>query len=529
MDNIQFLAAFGVNMAKGSHIILQRKALMEDALVKHSRKRESLRGQVVNLLIDLWRIDALPRDGTDKMSRTTELIVKSLLQHFSIPSLDWKKVVQDADEKFRGIPDGREERRHRSRTPARSRPDHRQELPRRREFSAARSKSAARPGDRIALMNTEQRKNGNILETPARNCDPSRLENSVPIPTPRQLFMSPPEDVPNLANLSMVPIESEEKSNGEVRATGDEIARRPLSPMQVHQVQQGPNMQAEPKAFQKFHAQRLKWPPLDPHEILRAQQKPTFMYASSEDVMDFVFHCPEDAKMDKLYLFYRELSKAGVYVDLLYWGSSHHQLINACGFKGSDAVPAVTTKLGPSINLHISTSGRIRLDGRMEHKEILASMLRRVFLPFDQALLSKAPAIPQMQSDNRKLQDWLCQHRGKVLAIDAACLFDGFGVQGVWDKLNLAVGVRGAASNNAIPWLILTRSHVCIAVWPSGKVQISPGKASLAAVLAVESTLVSQFNGQWMRDDEFAASRASNEILLTYGVPSEAARQQLFG
>eukprot|EP00435_Cladocopium_sp_Y103_P010190 s775_g2.t1 len=103
------------------------------------------------------------------------------------------------------------------------------------------------------------------------------------------------------------------------------------------------------------------------------------------------------------------------------------------------------------------------------------------------------------------------------MVVDAACIFDGFGIHGVWDKLNVAIGVRGAAANNAIPWILLTRSHICVAVWPSGKIQISPGKASFAALQAVESTLISQFNGRWMREVEFKTSRSANEILITYG------------
>ena len=164
----------------------------------------------------------------------------------------------------------------------------------------------------------------------------------------------------------------------------------------------------------------------------------------------------------------------------------------------------------------------------MEQREIRASMLRGAFPPFDPAHLSKMPGTPQMQVEGRKHQEWMSQRHGKVLAIDAACIFDGFGVNGVWDILNIAVGARGAASNNAIPWVILTRSHVCVAVWPSGKVQISPGRASLVALQAVENTLVKQFNGQWMREEEFSAERGTNQILITYGVPSEVARQQLF-
>jgi hypothetical protein len=32
-----------------------------------------------------------------------------------------------------------------------------------------------------------------------------------------------------------------------------------------------------------------------------------------------------------------------------------------------------------------------------------------------------------------------------------------------------------------------------------------------------------------MREEEFSAERGTNQILITYGVTSEVARQQLFG
>ena len=58
----------------------------------------------------------------------------------------------------------------------------------------------------------------------------------------------------------------------------------------------------------------------------------------------------EQNRNDKLFLFYRQLARAGIYVDLLYLGTEHHALVNAVGYNGSDSVPAVQTKLGPSIN-----------------------------------------------------------------------------------------------------------------------------------------------------------------------------------
>ena len=192
-------------------------------------------------------------------------------------------------------------------------------------------------------------------------------------------------------------------------------------------------------------------------------------------------------------------------------------------------MPAVTTRLGPSINYHISTSGRVRLDGKMDQKEVLAAMFRRVFPPFDGTQLKKhASALQRHQVDGCQLQDWMAQRHGKCLRIEDACVFDGFGVQGLWDKLNMAVGVRGVPANTAIPWIILTRTQVCIAVWPTGKIQVSPGKSSVAAIEAVEATLVNHFNAKSVPVDAF---KQLPDPVVTYGVLSETARQQtkLFG
>ena len=212
-------------------------------------------------------------------------------------------------------------------------------------------------------------------------------------------------------------------------------------------------------------------------------------------------------------------------MDVLYWGSAHHGLINATGYKGSDSVPAVYTRLGPSINWHITTSGRIRLDGKMEKKEVLAAMLKKAFPPYD-SLRTGCHLPRQPPADQDKLNEWRVAHQGKVLKILHACIFDGFGQAGIWDKLNIAVGLRGLTPNTAIPWILITRSKVGIAVWPSGKIQISLNNAPFAAVEVVESTLRTHFQATWISQDDNKNELASNERVVTYGVPGETARQQ---
>eukprot|EP00435_Cladocopium_sp_Y103_P048873 s2763_g14.t1 len=531
MDQLQFLQAFGVDVAKGGHILIQRRTVMQEILLKGSRKREDIKKQIICLLLDLWRLRALPRDAVDSMARTVELVVKSMFRQQTIPSIDWKKLVQEAFRKFDSPDADKENVNCRSRCPRRNshlrvghRHDSRSPLPRRIDPSAARSKSMAKPGARIALMNTEQkalcRQSGELLETPRGSCAPTVPDSDAEIEVPpRQLFPSPDTGHGSLPpdTLQIVPCIGQKfpDMHGSDSLHRDTLVAAALAP-------------DAPKAFSKFSQHRMKWPPYEPHEITRAQLQPCSS-ETGEDCLDFVFHCSEVIRLDKLYLFYRELAKAGIYVDVLYWGSSFAKLINSQGYKGSEAVPAVTTRLGPSINYHISTSGRIRLDGKMDQKEVLAAMLRRVFPPFDGTQLkNNASAVQRHLVDGRQLQDWIAQRHGKCLRVESSCLFDGFGVQGLWDKLNMAVGVRGVPANTAIPWIILTRTQVCIAVWPTGKIQVSPGKSSVTAIEAVEATLVNHFNAKWVPVDAFKQLSAS---VVTYGVLSETARQQtkLFG
>eukprot|EP00435_Cladocopium_sp_Y103_P037007 s4438_g9.t1 len=546
MERLQFLAAFGLDISKGGHIVRQREAGIQNVLVKGTHKRENLRHHVVRMLVELWQVNALPRDNIERVTRTAELIVKSLFQDVALPSIDWKKTAKEAvDALEKNRSDERPETpahrsQHRSRTPRR---DHcaesqrrdsraRSALPRRRGATAARSKSRAVPGHRLALMNTEQKmflQNQGELPVTPMSIAPTQLDPDDSFDISRRLFQSPA--VPDVScrevTSSLQMVRAESKGENDAHQAFELVQRQPLQPVQNKLSQTAPSgLALPPKAFEKFHAQRQAWPPFSPAEVVR-QQKPDA--DCQADVQDFVFHCSEPAPLNKLYLFYRQLAVAGVFVDLLYWGTAHHSLINGIGYKGSEAVPAVSTKMGPSINFHITTSGRVRLDGRLEQKEILASMLKRAFEPMDAMLPKQMAVIPQVQADQYQLQEWVAKRSGKVMMLQMASVFDGFGVSGVWDRLNQSVGVRGVTLNNAIPWVIMTRSRVCVAIWPSGKVQISHTKSTYAAVTAVEAVLKAHFHADWVTQSSVDAS--STQKVVTYGVLGEAARQQtkLFG
>ena len=338
MDQLQFLQAFGVDMVKGGHIVLQRRAVMQEILLKGPRKREDMKKQIISLLLDLWRLRALPRDALDSMARTIELVVKSMFRQCTLPSIDWKKLVQEAIRQFEAPAGDKENMNYRSRSRQRNsqlrnwhRHDSRSPLQRRTDPSAARSKSMAKPGSRIVLMNTEQtvlcRQSGELLETPRSSCAPTVPDSDAEIEVPpRQLFSSPHNGHGSVPpdHLQIVPCIGTKN----VGAHGGDFFHHDMSVAAAL----APDAPKDPKAFSKFAQHRVKWPPYDPHEITRAQVR-QFTTETGEDCLDFVSHCSEGIRLDKLYLFYRELAKAGIYIDILYWGSSFQKLINSQGIQ----------------------------------------------------------------------------------------------------------------------------------------------------------------------------------------------------
>ena len=114
------------------------------------------------------------------------------------------------------------------------------------------------------------------------------------------------------------------------------------------------------------------------------QTDPSFRALAPEDTEDFIFVTEENDRNDRPFLFFRQLARTGIFVDLLYLGTQHQVLINTAG-----SVPSVQKKLGPSINFHITIVGRVRLDGKMDSKEILAAMMRRAAAPFNAIQMSR--------------------------------------------------------------------------------------------------------------------------------------------
>ena len=98
------------------------------------------------------------------------------------------------------------------------------------------------------------------------------------------------------------------------------------------------------------------------------------------------------------------------------------------------------------------------------------------------------------------------------MVIPPCAVFDPEGVSGLWDVMHSAVGTKIVTANTSIPWVILTRTRVGVAVHSNGTVQLQLGGATIEAAQVVEDILISRFGGQWENETE-ARKRDTNAVV----------------
>ena len=270
----------------------------------------------------------------------------------------------------------------------------------------------------------------------------------------------------------------------------------------------GPSRTMKPASFHTFDTQRDSWPPLDPAEIIREQTQPAFVLPGGEFATEFRFHSEHTVREDKLWQFWRDAcARSGVFVDLVYWNTPHRGLINAEGFQGGPASPAVCTRSGPSINWSITkATGRVRVEGKPHQSGVIIQMLRYGFQPLLDASSSRksaqpcsSPAIPMDQMR----QAWAEQRKDLILMLPPLRMYEGMGRGGIWDLLNVTVGCKNAPFDNARPWVILTRPRVTVKIYASGKVVLQIAHAATSGADQVEAVLTQQAGAAWFDKEVF--------------------------
>ena len=476
MDQLQFLQAFGVDMVKGGHIVLQRRAVMQEILLKGPRKREDMKKQIISLLLDLWRLRALPRDALDSMARTIELVVKSMFRQCTLPSIDWKKLVQEAIRQFEAPAGDKENVNYRSRSPPK------------KILSCVMGTGMIRglhcKEELIPVQpNQSQWPNlGHVLLWWIQN----RKFFAV---NPANCLKHQGAHVHLLFRIRMQRLKSHQ---------GNYFHRRTMDMVPCRQTIYRLCPALEPKNLGAHGGDFLHHDMSVAAALAPDAPKSLFQVCTAPCEMAAVWPSWNHKGASAPIYNWDGWGLLGLRVSLL-WRHSLGQIVSFLQGNLPRLESTLTSCIGalPSKNWSIlrdtkaqklcllwppvwvlrSTITSLHLDAsdwmaKWIRKKCWLRMFRRVFPPFDGTQLKKhASALQRHQVDGCQLQDWMAQRHGKCLRIEDACVFDGFGVQGLWDKLNMAVGVRGVPANTAIPWIILTRTQVCIAVWPTGKIQ----------------------------------------------------------
>ena len=296
--------------------------------------------------------------------------------------------------------------------------------------------------------------------------------------------------------------------------------------------------ETKPPSYEKFAVQRTEIGFYDPAELLREQMTPGFQLPGGDFATEFCYSPVGDTREEQLWRWWKELARCGIYVDMVYWHTPHHKLINAWGYQGCKPVPAVATmcgpsSTGPSINWHITKpDGRLRVDGKPAMADIVVKMLRWGFQARNASIMNAftltSQARQRYDTHGQSMDDlrakWAAAKKDMILAVPHGMIYDGMGKSGIWDVLHLTVGTKGAPYDNTIPWVIFTKPRVTVLVHKNGKVGLQIGSASPAAADAVVQAIVERLGAQWLSKMAFLASLGNEGgDKIRFGVPSPTA------
>ena len=264
---------------------------------------------------------------------------------------------------------------------------------------------------------------------------------------------------------------------------------------------------AEPLNWARFEEQRQRWPPLTVQQIHQEQTSTTWCPMAEEHADAFEFCCSEATKEDCLWLWWRQLAKAGIYCDLLYHNSGVKP--NAWAYRGSSAQPCVSTALGPSITWFVTGDGYLKVDGHTPSVQVLNAMLRRAFPLYvvgrtaHGQVTGKQKKQPRQHQGQQTMEQqrgaWVAQRRGKVLVLaEGIKIYDPMERDGVMDVLDNMVGLKVFPSWNVKPWVAITRTGLAITVSEQGKVSFQLGAASADSANVVEQAFLKRLAATWV-------------------------------
>ena len=272
--------------------------------------------------------------------------------------------------------------------------------------------------------------------------------------------------------------------------------------------------------------------PPNPDEIAMEQMQPTWQPRSAATASEFAFASAAPNREVRLTDLFVKLAHSNILVDRLYIGTRWEHRINAFAGFGRDAVPAVRTLRGVTINWHMSTDGRLRLDGNAERVRTLAPDMQRAFPEYRQGATEHSQntgrtanqvtsAAGRLNAEQVARRERERRIAGQVLVVPFGVLFDRNGFAGMWDILNAAIGVRNITHVSAMPWICFLRNMAAVTVTAGGRLKVGSATSSIEEVERVEAILQTACGAMWVMLGDAPTAPESG---FQYGQKSEQVR-----
>ena len=117
--------------------------------------------------------------------------------------------------------------------------------------------------------------------------------------------------------------------------------------------------------------------------------------------------------------------------------------------------------------------------------------------------------------------------RGKTLVVSSKMMFDPNGAHRIYDVLQDQIGVRVAPDNITIPWTLVLRTGVTIAVWADGRVKASTLTTAVGELETAEHALSFHLGARWVIEEQYLRESKGLHGQASFGQMSSNVQQKL--
>ena len=316
----------------------------------------------------------------------------------------------------------------------------------------------------------------------------------------------------------------------------------------VHAEDRGTDAVRVDTARQRFAQPREDTHPISPDDHMSESMSPGWAPTADADVTELCWttQCTNGTVEEQIWEWLREgLAPAGVYADEYYegtrWGRDGKDKRTNANMtpKCDENTPAVRVRdLGITIQWYRSHDGRLRLDGSWSNKSVLLEMLRRSHHKYVRGATAqgritgkqctpRSSALTSNRTEQAERAKWDKARKNSVLVISSAEIYDGTGVNGVFDVLDDKIGVKNLPKPNTLPWIFSLNTGTLAQVFHDGRVVVTLGTGTVSAALDTESLFKRHFSAEDMTLAEYTGSYASSALTrVRYGVMGPQAKSR---